>query len=79
MTFYEKNFLSRKHPPPADKTRKFPWLLFVFSSFRAFVIDHVWFSALYGGSGLGFNKFEVQNKVPPIKNVFHGVASGGEE
>jgi len=42
-------------------------------------IDHVWFSALYGGSGLGFNKFEVQNKVPPIKNVFHGVVSGGEE
>ncbi len=77
MTFYEKNFLSRKHE--SWKTRKFPWLLFVFSSFRAFVIDHVWFSALYGGSGLGFNKFEVQNKVPPIKNVFHGVASGGEE
>jgi len=27
----------------------------------------------------GFNEFEVQNKVPPIKNGFHGVASGGRE
>jgi len=36
-----------------ENTKKF-WLLFVFSPFRAFVIDLFWFSAS-GGSGLGIS------------------------
>jgi hypothetical protein len=26
-----------------------------------------------------FNEYKVQNKVPPVKSVLYGVASGGDE
>jgi hypothetical protein len=45
IAFYDPGILSRKHLPPAEKTRKIPWLNFVFSAFRAFVIDLFGFAA----------------------------------